>query len=73
MSYSEIGNAGAARLGEAIKHLSSLWRLDVSYNEISDAGAARLGEAMKHLYSLNWGGNEISEAGAASLGGPWPP
>ena len=67
----KIDDEGAAILGEAIKHLSSLQSLNVSNNHIGDAGAASLGEGIKHLSSLQrvyMRRNKIGDAGAASLG-----
>jgi len=61
---------GAASLGEALKHNTSLRFLGLGGNQISDAGAASLGEVLKTnatLVELNLNSNQIGDAGACAL------
>ena len=51
MSGNQIGDAGAASLGEATKHLSSLQSLRMSGNRFSDALKARLQDVVSALLS----------------------
>ena len=68
--HSNIGDAGAASLAEAMKVNTTLTQLALYSHNIGDAGAASLAEAMKvntTLTQLALYSNNIGDAGAASL------
>ena len=68
--FSQIRDAGAGALAQALHHNSTLIVLDLSNNNISDAGAVALAQALHHnstLEWLNWSNNSISDAGAVAL------
>ena len=65
-----IGDAGAAAIGEALKFNAVLTKLDIGYNRIGDEGAAAIGEGLKCnavLKELRLFNNQIGNTGAAAL------
>ena len=69
--FSQISDAGAVALAQALHHNSTLERLDLSNNNISDAGAVALAQALHHnstLMGLTLDGNDgIGEEGTHQL------
>ena len=68
--FSQISDAGAVALAQALHHISTLKRLNLSNNSISDAGAVALAQALHHNSTLYWlylSNNSISDAGAVAL------
>ena len=70
LSYTRIGDAGAASIAEAIKVNNTLTNLNLSDNGISDTGARSFADAIKvnkMLANLNLSVNHISDDGATSI------
>ena len=67
----QISNAGAVALAQALRQNSTLNGLNLSNNSISNAGAVALGQALccnSTLEELHLSNNSISDAGAVALG-----
>ena len=67
----KISDAGATALAQALRHNSTLWKLDLSNNSVSDAGVTALAQALHHnssLAGLNLSGNDaINEESTREL------
>nr|XP_058943330.1 nucleotide-binding oligomerization domain-containing protein 2-like [Pocillopora verrucosa] len=71
LNSDEIGDDGAAALGQCLKHNTSLTTLELNSNKIGNVGATDLGECLKcnkSLTRLELSGNEIGNDGTAALG-----
>ena len=69
-AFTNISDAGAVALAQALHHNSTLRELDLSNNSISDAGAVALAQAFHHnstLKELDLSNSSISDAGAVAL------
>ncbi|CAM4784213.1 unnamed protein product [Rotaria magnacalcarata] len=70
LSWSNIGEEGAAHLANALATNKTLATLDLTYNDIGEDGAAHLANALatnKTLTTLNISENNIGEDGAQHL------
>ena len=68
--FTNISDAGAVALAQALHHNSTLEWLDLSNNSVSDAGAVALAQALHHNSTLEWldlSNNSVSDAGAVAL------
>jgi len=67
----QVGDAGAASLGKALRSAHTLRMLDLSVNRVGDTGAAVIAEVLKkhtHLQLLYLKHNLIGDVGAAAIG-----
>jgi len=65
-----VGNKGAAKLAEALKHNTSLTELDLVDSRVGDEGATKLAEALRQnttLVSLLLRNNNVEDKGAMKL------
>ena len=70
LGYNQIGDAGAAAIGEALKGNRVLKKLVLNNNKIGDAGAKAIGESLvfnRALTMLTLFSNKIGDAGAAAI------
>ena len=66
----QISDAGAVAIAQALHHNSTLKRLDLSQNSISDAGAVAIAQALHYNSTLEWlnlSDNSIGDTGAIAL------
>ena len=70
LSYNNINDNGAYRLGSFLSRNTTLTHLNLSHNSIDDGGARYLSRALSRntaLTHLNLSGNDIGYSGAVSL------
>ena len=70
LSYNNIDDNGAYRLGSFLSRNTTLTHLNLSHNSIDDGGARHLSRALSRntaLTHLNLSGNDIGYSGAVSL------
>lgn len=48
LSHNSVGNAGAEKIADALRHNDTLQKLSLSDNEIGNAGAGRIADALRY-------------------------